>query len=88
MVVLEAWAAGVPVLMTEACNLAEGFTAGAAIRIGEDVPGIVEGLVAAFAMGDTARAMGERGRALVTDRFSEAAFTRRMIGLYESVLHG
>jgi len=32
--VLEAWSYGLPVLMTDACNLPEGFAAGAAIRIG------------------------------------------------------
>ena len=34
MSVLEAWAYGLPVLMTEECNLPEGFAAEAAIRIG------------------------------------------------------
>ncbi len=34
MSVLEAWAYGLPVLMTEECNLPEGFAAGAAIGIG------------------------------------------------------
>ena len=34
MSVLEAWACGLPVLMTDECNLPEGFAAGAAIRIG------------------------------------------------------
>ena len=36
--VLEAWSYGLPVLMTEACNLPEGFAAGAALRIGTDGP--------------------------------------------------
>ncbi len=34
MSVLEAWAYGLPVLMTDECNLPEGFAAGSAIRIG------------------------------------------------------
>lgn len=33
MSVLEAWAYGLPVLMTEECHLPEGFAAGAAVRI-------------------------------------------------------
>ena len=44
MSVLEAWAYGLPVLMTEHCNLPEGFAAGAAIRIGTDVASIAEGM--------------------------------------------
>ncbi len=44
MAVLEAWAAGLPVLMTEACNLPEGLEVAAAIRIDGGIPGIVQGL--------------------------------------------
>lgn len=36
MSVLEAWAYGLPVLMTEECHLPEGFAAGAAVRVGPD----------------------------------------------------
>ena len=38
MSVLEAWAYGLPVLMTDKCNLPEGFAAGAAVRIGVKGP--------------------------------------------------
>lgn len=44
MVVLEAWAYGKPVLMTPECNLPEGFTANAAIRIDPNPESIAEGL--------------------------------------------
>jgi poly(glycerol-phosphate) alpha-glucosyltransferase len=37
MSVLEAWSYGLPVLMSDHCNLPEGFAADAAIRIGTDV---------------------------------------------------
>ena len=37
MSVLEAWAYGLPVLMTEQCNIPEDFAAGAALRIGTEV---------------------------------------------------
>lgn len=36
LVVLEAWSHGLPVLMTDACNLPDGFTAGAAQRLRTD----------------------------------------------------
>lgn len=38
MVVLEAWSNGLPVLMTDACNLPDGFAAGAAQRMRVDPP--------------------------------------------------
>ena len=44
MAVLEAWAYGLPVLMTDHCNLPEGFAANAALRIGTDVESIAEGM--------------------------------------------
>ena len=50
--VLEAWSYGLPVLMTEACNLPEGFAAGAALQIGPDRAGIGAGLRQLFAMSD------------------------------------
>lgn len=48
MVVLEAWSAGVPVVMTDHCHLPEGFDAGAAIRCGTDRASIRVSLVDAF----------------------------------------
>src|SRR5690606_14930940 len=53
--VLEAWSHGLPVLMTEACNLPEGFAAGAALAIGPDPAGIALGLRRLFAMSDAER---------------------------------
>jgi poly(glycerol-phosphate) alpha-glucosyltransferase len=49
MSVLEAWAYGLPVLMTDHCNLPEGFANNAAIRIGTDVESIAAGLRTLFA---------------------------------------
>ena len=44
MAILEAWSAGLPTIMTEACNLNIGFEAGASIKTTEDTAGIVEAL--------------------------------------------
>lgn len=46
MTVLEAWATGCPVMMTEACNLPLGFAAKAALRIGETAPEVQSALLA------------------------------------------
>jgi glycosyltransferase involved in cell wall biosynthesis len=71
MVVLEAWAYAKPVLMTNECNLPEGFTAGAAVRIGTAADSIAAGLRQLMEMSDAERAsMGARGRALAAERFS------------------
>jgi glycosyltransferase involved in cell wall biosynthesis len=48
MSVLEAWAYRLPVLMTDHCNLPEGFAHHAALRIGTDVASIAEGLQTLF----------------------------------------
>lgn len=65
MSVLEAWAAGLPVLMTRACNLPEGFVCDAAHEISDDPGDLARGL----ARSDL-EAMGQRGRELVEKHFS------------------
>lgn len=50
MVILEAWAAGTPTIMTEACQLPEGYTFGAALPCGTDVESLRRALVAGFAL--------------------------------------
>jgi poly(glycerol-phosphate) alpha-glucosyltransferase len=86
---LEAWSYGLPVLMTAACNLPEGFAAGAALPIGPDRAAIAAGLRRLFALSDAERrAMGERGRALVRQHFSWASVGERMATVYRWVLGG
>jgi poly(glycerol-phosphate) alpha-glucosyltransferase len=71
MVVLEAWAAGAIVLMTELCNLTEGFSANAAIRVEAETGSIRQGLARLAAMTPEERlAAGERGREIVKSRYS------------------
>jgi poly(glycerol-phosphate) alpha-glucosyltransferase len=87
MVVLEAWARAKPVLMTPACNLPEGFVAGAGLRI-EPTPGsIADGLRALFGMSpDDLRAMGRKGRALAESRFNWQTVAAQMASVYEWVV--
>ena len=87
--VLEAWSYGLPVLMTEACNLPEGFAAGAALSIATDPAGIAAGLRRLFALSDAERrGMGARGRALVRARFAWASVGEQMAAVYRWVLGG
>ena len=71
MAVLEAWAAGLPVIMTEACNLQAGFASGAALRTGPEPEAIARSLgTLADLDGDRLKNMGQAGRHLVMARFS------------------
>jgi poly(glycerol-phosphate) alpha-glucosyltransferase len=99
MSVLEAWSYALPVLMTDHCNLPEGFAAEAAIRISTEsdtlpadpksAPPIADGMRTLFAMTDGDRkSMGARGRALVEDRFTWPKVAAQMKEVYEWVLGG
>jgi poly(glycerol-phosphate) alpha-glucosyltransferase len=81
MVVLEAWSAGVPVLMTRACNLPEGFEVGAAHEIGDDPADLAAGLARA-----DLPEMGNRGRALVNARFAWDSIAARHIEVYAEMV--
>lgn len=83
LTVLEAWTHGLPVLMTQACHLPEGFEAGAALRIAPAPDGISRALHELLALSDAERrAMGERGRQLVARRFSWDVVATRFLALY------
>jgi poly(glycerol-phosphate) alpha-glucosyltransferase len=87
LVVLEAWSHGVPVVMTPACNLPEGFATGAALEIGPDIEGIREGLDQIIHMStEHRRAMGELGRRLCRDRFSSMRVGEMMREVYRWLL--
>lgn len=81
--VLEAWAYGLPVLMTSACNLPEGFEVGAALELGQ----MPISLESALLRSDAEFAeIGARGRSLVRERFSWKTITREHISVYEWVV--
>jgi glycosyltransferase involved in cell wall biosynthesis len=89
MTVLEAWAHAKPVLMTSECNLPEGFAAGAALQIGTGPEEIAAGLEQLIEMTDDDRtAMGDRGRILVSTKFSWRQIGEQMRSVYEWVLGG
>ncbi|MFO1066394.1 MAG: glycosyltransferase family 4 protein [Pirellulales bacterium] len=90
--VLEAWAYGLPVLMTRACNLAEGFVAGAAIEIGESQPlrpdnlprEIERALQCLLSLDDVqTRKMREAGKRLVEEKFTWSRIANSMLEVYE-----
>ncbi len=83
MAVLEAWSHGLPVVMTDQCNLPEGFAAGAALRIGPAPSGIAAQLLRLAGMDAGCRqTMGALGRALVARRFTWPAVAAEMGAVY------
>lgn len=78
--VLEAWSAGLAVLMTRACNLPEGFEVGAAHEIGDDPADLAAGLARA-----DLPEMGALGRALVASRFDWDRIAARHIEVYRGM---
>lgn len=81
--VLEAWAYGLPVLMTPQCNLPQGVAAGAAISVEPTAQSIARGLSDLMGMSDADRSvMGMRGRQLVEKQFSWASYAEQMYAVY------
>lgn len=89
MSVLEAWSYQLPVVMTDECNLPEGFAAEAAIRIGTDVESIAEGLrlLLRSPISDL-QSLGGNGRQLVSERFTWPQIAAQMKEVYDWVLGG
>jgi glycosyltransferase involved in cell wall biosynthesis len=89
MSVLEAWAYGLPVVMTPECNLPEGFASQAALEIRNGGRGNRnwEGLRALLDMSDSDRIeMGRRGRRLVEERFTWPKVAAQMHELFQQIL--
>ena len=70
MSVLEAWAYRKPVLMTDACNIPEGFAAGAAFRIDLHPATLAASLIEVLGRSDDLAEAGKQGRHLVEQRFT------------------
>jgi len=81
MAVLEAWSHGCPVLMTQACNLPEGFAAGAAVEITTN-PAVMASVIAKRLADPDLPRLGVVGRALVAERFSWDRVGRELADVY------
>jgi glycosyltransferase involved in cell wall biosynthesis len=87
MSVLEAWASGKPVFMTEQCNLPEGFRFGAAFRVTTDPGNIASVLVDVLRNPDRLAIAGTAARALAQSSFDWIAISERWYSVYESLCH-
>ncbi len=89
MVVLEAWAYALPVLMTKQCNLSEGFEVGAALEIPLDEAGMSDALRAYLSMHHSAlNSIGARGRKLVSERYAWKRVADQMRAVYRWAIEG
>lgn len=89
MAVLEAWSLATPTLITRACNLPEGYAAGAALEIAAEPVALARVLLDFVAMPDDARrAMGAAGQRLVETRFDPATMARDLAALYRWAIGG
>lgn len=89
MVILEAWAYGKPVVMTPECNLPEGFSARAGIRITTDVEGIARGLTELFGMSaQELNELGQNGLRLTEEKFSWRTIARQLLAVCEWLVCG
>jgi poly(glycerol-phosphate) alpha-glucosyltransferase len=85
-VVLEAWAAGTPTVMTAACNLPEGFAAGAALACETEPASIAAALGEVLAMNDSDWATrSAAARALAAGPFGEATVAARWTTAYREL---
>jgi len=83
MSVLESWSYALPIVMTEFCNLPEGFEAKAAIRVEPAVDSIAHGLSVLISMTDEEReTMGSKGRKLVEQKFTWPKVAESMNQVY------
>jgi glycosyltransferase involved in cell wall biosynthesis len=84
--VLEAWAHGLPVLMTAACNLPEGFASGAALEISSEPAQLAQSMLLFDRMSPSEQAdMGQRGRILAEQQFNWDRIAREMVAVYRWV---
>jgi len=88
MAVLEAWAYGIPTVITNECNLPEGFHAGAAIQCCPQAQSIATALLRVMRMpAPELSDMGLRGRELVRREFSWPIILDRYVSLYQWLIH-
>jgi len=86
--VLEALAAGLPVIITKQCQFPEAGDAGAALIVEPDPDGLHNALARVLADSEMRQAMGERGRRLVFERYTWDAVAEQMARLYQAVIAG
>ena len=89
MVCLEAMAYGTPIIITEACNLNDASSAGAALRVHPSVDDICRGISQLIEMSaDELDRMGKIGARLTQERYSWRSVSARFTEVYEWLVGG
>lgn len=87
MSILEAWAYELPIVMTEFCNLPEGFEHKCAIKVKPTPNDISKKLITLFQQSNTTlMEMGCRGRKLVSQNFTWKIVAQQTFDLYKYLL--
>ena len=87
MSILEAWAYKLPCIMTDYCNLPEGFETNAAIRIEPNAESIAIGLETMFSLPNNERiSMGCNGYQLCEKHFTWNVIAQQKLHLYRWLL--
>ncbi len=87
--VLEHLAAGKPVLVTSGCNFPEVLDAGAGLCVRPQRDALAQALRRLLDMTDSERKqMGLKGRELVTNNYTWEIAARKLITVYDCILHG
>jgi len=83
MAILEAWAGGVPTLMTAACNLPEGFAEGAAMECGYSARDLSAVITRALGMGEMEwQVMADAATGCARRHFSPDVVARAWTGIF------
>jgi glycosyltransferase involved in cell wall biosynthesis len=86
--VMEALAATLPVIITRQCQFPEVASEGAGLVINPDPDELHDALVTVLADLEMGRAMGERGRQMVMEKYTWEKVADRMRQLYAAILEG
>lgn len=87
MAILDGWAAGTPALMSQHCNLPEGFAAGAALDCGTDPAAIAAVITQALALpGERWLAMARAAHGLAVGPFSQQSIAARWADAYAAAM--
>lgn len=87
MAVLEAWSFGVPVVITDQCNIPEAFSLGCAIRVTQDIDDIACKIREIIEMNsEQLRQMGKNGRLLVESTYSWDIVAEKFERVYDWIL--
>jgi len=87
LVILDALAFGLPVVLSHACNLAEVERAGAGILVDTDVASLRAGIERLLARQNDWAEMGALGRRLVSERYSSERVHDQYERVYQELLH-